>query len=105
MHAVTIGKMLKQIHDNSRESYKENEGSGRGPTYRQKILDLLTRQSPLTDRQIIDTLGVRDVNNIRPEITRLKQAGQIREYGKTKCPVTGKTVRTVGMVKFKETLF
>jgi predicted HTH transcriptional regulator len=88
--------MPKHIHENSRKSYEENERSGRGRTYRQKILELLTyTNESMTDRAIIDTLGVEDVNNIRPEITRLKQEGYLVEDGKTKCPHTGKTVRTV----------
>lgn len=99
---------MKDIHDNSRQSYKENEESGRGETYRQKIVALLSSTArPMTDRQIIDTLMVKDVNNIRPEITRLKQKGELRETGKVKCPITGKTVRTVCIKKnrFIETLF
>ena len=99
---------MKDIHDNSRQSHYEHEGSGKGATYRQKIMDVLKGQViAMTDRQIIDTLHVTDVNNIRPEITRLKQAGYIEEAGKVKCPVTGKTVRTVCVkkVKFVEQLF
>ena len=84
------------IHNNSKKSHQEHEDSGKGATYRMKILRLLRNaDGPLTDRQIIDLLDVTDVNNIRPEITRLKQQGIIREVGATKCPVTGKTVRLV----------
>lgn len=95
-HHPSFGLTPKNIHDNSRKSYRENESSGKGETYRQKIIELLTETGEeMTDRQIIDTLGVTDVNNIRPEITRLKQKGVLKETGKVKCPVTGKTVRTV----------
>lgn len=97
---------MKDIHDNSTKSYRENESSGKGETYRKKIVDLLTKANePMTDRQIINTLEVQDVNNIRPEITRLKQAGVLIEAGKKKCPITGKTVRTVRIKKFSDTLF
>ncbi len=97
----------KNIHDNSRQSYKENEKSGRGETYRQKIIELLTETGEeLTDRQIMNVLNVTDVNNIRPEITRLKQKGVLRESGKVKCLITGKTVRTVCIqASFCESLF
>ncbi len=98
---------MKDIHDNSRLSHAEHEAEGKGRTYRQRIVSLLEIvKQPMTDRQIINDLHVTDVNNIRPEITRLKQAGVIRESGKIKCPVTGKTVRTVCIqTEFCETLF
>ena len=96
---------MKDIHDNSRKSHAEHEAEGKGKTYRQRIINLLTlSDKDMTDRQIIGLLGVTDVNNIRPEITRLKQRGVLRESGKVKCPTTGKTVRTV-CIKFSETLF
>lgn len=49
----------------------------------------------MTDRDIIQTLQESDVNNVRPEITRLKQDGIIMECGEKTCPVTGKTVRLI----------
>lgn len=98
---------MKDIHDNSRKSHEEHESTGKGETYRQMIVALLTRTGEdMTDRQILTTLNVTDVNNIRPEITRLKQRGVLKESGKIKCPVTGKTVRTVCIkTDFCETLF
>ena len=97
---------MKDIHDNSRQSYAENEATGKGGTWRQKIVTLLKQTGkPMTDRGIFETLGT-DVNNIRPEITRLKQKGVLKEAGKVKCPITKKTVRTVCIeTRFKETLF
>lgn len=100
---------MKNIHDNSRRSHNEHESSGKGETYRKRIIVLLTEIGvPMTDRQIINILNVMDVNNIRPEITRLKQKGILQESGKVKCPITRKTVRTVCIAQkgpFKETLF
>lgn len=91
--------MTKAIHENSVESHIDHEEAGKGNTYRHQIINLLTyTQQHMTDRQIIDRLHVTDVNNIRPEITRLKQLGVISEVGKTKCPITGKTVRLVAIV-------
>lgn len=97
----------KDIHENSTRSYKENEETGKGETFRRKIVNLLTATGgSMTDRQILNTLDVSDVNNIRPEITRLKQAGVLKETGKIKCPITGKTVRTVSIQKeFNGSLF
>lgn len=94
-----------RIHKNSTKSYKENESSGKGETHRKNIVALLTEtDEPMTDRQIQSVLGVAEKSNIQPEITRLRQKGILKECGKVKCPVTGKTVRTVRIVKdFKET--
>ena len=94
---------MKDIHENSTESYIENEATGKGESWRQKIVALLKRTGPMTDRDIFTTLDT-DINNIRPEITRLKQAGVLVESGKVKCEVTNKTVRTV-CIKRSETLF
>jgi len=82
------------IHENSRESHHEHENSGRGATYRKRIFNFLEAASePKTDRQIFTALHIQDVNNARPEITRLKQTGRIEEVGKIKCPVTHRMVR------------
>lgn len=98
---------MKDIHEHSRLSHAEHEAEGKGNSYRQRIVNLLTISGEeMTDRQIIGMLNVTDVNNVRPEITRLKQKGVLRESGKIKCPITGKTVRTVCIQKeFSETLF
>lgn len=87
---------MKAIHENSTQAHREHEDTGKGATYRKRIVDLLTKTgSAMTDRQIIDTLHVTDVNNIRPEITRLKQAGVLEECYKVKCETTNHMVRTV----------
>jgi|ETNmetMinimDraft_25_1059894.scaffolds.fasta_scaffold07966_4 SOS-response transcriptional repressor LexA len=97
----------QKIHENSRKSYRENEESGKGKTYRQQIVRLLKETGEsLTDREIQERLGVKEKSNIQPEVTRLRQKGIIKEAGKTKCPVTNKTVRVVYInTEFTETLF
>ena len=50
-----------------------------------------------TDRQIRDRLGLPDMNNVRPRITELVDAGLLREVDSVVCSVTGKTVRIVDM--------
>ncbi len=86
----------RSIHENSRLSHKEHESSGKGETYRQRIVKLLTETGEeMTDRQIQNRLNVAEKSNIQPEVTRLRQAGILKECGKVKCPVTGKTVRLV----------
>lgn len=43
----------------------------------------------------MEALGVKDANLVRPEITRMKNEGLLRETTKTACPVTGRQVRRV----------
>ena len=87
---------MKRIHENSTLSHEEHESSGKGASYRQRIVNLLTLLGePMTDRELINALHATDVNNVRPEITRLKQRGVLRECGKVTCSTTGNTVRTV----------
>lgn len=73
--------------------------------FRWKIYSLLQQRiDPMTDRQIMYSLQETDFNNIRPEITRLRDDGIIRECGKARCEHTGKSVRTVqltGLPYFK----
>lgn len=85
--------MEKDIHQNSRESYRDFRGAKQN-SYRARIWNMYHDSGrPLTDREIMQTLQETDPNNVRPEITRLKQDGLVIEVGKSKCPVTGKTVR------------
>ena len=94
---------MKDIHEHSHQSHEEHESSGKGATFRQKIMNLLNSTDQyMTDREILDSLGVSDVNNIRPEITRLKQQGRIVEVGKIHCRTTGKLVRRVGLPRHRE---
>ena len=84
------------LHENSKKSYRENENSGKGATYRKRIVHLLTvTGESMTDRQIQSRLNVLEKSNIQPEVTRLRQMGVLQEDGKVKCPVTHKTVRIV----------
>ena len=93
------------IHENSRLSYEENETTGKGQGYRERIVDLLkTTGETMTDREIQTRLDVVEKSNIQPEVTRLKQMGVLCEVGKIKCSVTNKTVRQV-RINIKETLF
>ena len=82
------------LHQNSIDSYREEKELGNPKIFRIKILELLkTEGRPMTDREIFTALNETDVNNIRPEITRLIQRGNILEIDRVKCGVTRKTVR------------
>ena len=81
------------IHDNSRRSKREEDDSGRTTMFRKAVFNLLlSTEEALTSRQIMNRLKEDDVNNIRPEVTRLKEDGLIRETGTAICDVTRKTV-------------
>jgi len=80
----------------STHSFKREHASGRPYSYRRKIFEVLNqRAEPLSDRDMINILQAADVNNVRPEITRLVQDGILQECGEKKCPQTGRTVRIV----------
>lgn len=86
---------MKDLHENSTLSLQQQKASGRTTHFRRAIWDtLVASREPMTDRQIMDVLKETDVNNVRPEITRLKQDGLIAEASeKTICSHTGKRVR------------
>jgi hypothetical protein len=85
---------MKALHPHSTASYREEQSAGRTRSFRRRVYDAIALTT-LTDRQIMAGLEETDPNNIRPEITRLKQDGLIREVGKVRCEYTGKTVRQV----------
>lgn len=81
----------KQIHQNSRESWRGLNISKRD----REVIEALAGSNGMTDREIMHATGLAEKNSVSPSITRLKQEGVIEEVGKTKCPTTGKTVRIV----------
>lgn len=84
------------IHENSKTSYEDHKKSGRRDGLRISVFNVIRDSiEPITDREVMDILGENDPNNVRPEITRLKDDGLVCEGLKTKCKKTGKTVRTV----------
>ena len=87
----------QRVHENSRKAYHEER-----PKLSDRcagILEFLRQppQSWMTDREIKEAMGHADMNAVRPRITELIDAGYLMETGKVKCPVTGKTVRVVGV--------
>ena len=84
---------MSKIHKNSQDAYWEQRKklSKRA----EAIWQILIAHSPLTDRQILDIMGLPDMNNVRPRITELIQMGFVEEVGNIKCKVTKKKVRVV----------
>ena len=85
----------QRVHENSRKAYHEER-----PKLSKRCADILhgmRHGAMLTDRDIMGHMGFTDMNAVRPRITELIDAGYLMEVGKVKCPVTGKTVRVVGV--------
>ena len=89
------------LHTNSEKSYKELKETGKRDIFRKLVYAEIMYSIGITDRQIMVELNETDPNNIRPEVTRLKQDGLIKEIGKTRCSYTGKTVRQVALTDEK----
>lgn len=69
-----------------------------------EVLEVVWAFGPLTDREIVDTLGYRDMNACRPRVTELIEAGVLVEHDSVRCPVTGKRVRRVTVRRAGEQL-
>lgn len=81
-----------RMHANSLEAYATVELSDRA----RKILAIYKASTvALTDREVAERLGFKDMNSVRPFIARLIDDQLLAETGKTKCATTGKTVRLV----------
>lgn len=59
------------------------ESADRKPI-RKKITDLLTEKGAMTSTEIMDALGFRNHNSVRPRLTELKADGVIRDIGRRK---------------------
>ena len=80
------------IHQNSRESLRLLSDLGK----RQKVIyAILAEHGSLTDREVLEEMGGRDMNQVRPRITELVGMGWAEEVGREDCPVTGRPVRRV----------
>ena len=87
------------MHANSIAAYREL----RERLSRRKLdvaYAILAWPDAATDRVIMQRLGFRDMNAVRPRITELVQDPDvpIAEVGVTRDPQTGRTVRLVGYV-------
>lgn len=84
---------LQAIHDNSIAAYRSEESklSRRA----RAVLEWITTHGPRTDRQVMEGMGFREPNQVRPRITELIDAGKLMEVCNVTCPITGKTVRKV----------
>jgi predicted HTH transcriptional regulator len=83
------------MHEHSLAAYREERKNllTRG----QLVLEWLRSHPKSTDRQIMEGLGFRDMNQVRPRCTELVEKGLLVEVGELRCPVTGKTVRILDL--------
>ena len=87
----------QRVHKNSRKAYHEEL-----PKLDKRctaIMELFARHpEPKTARQVKEMMGFEDINAVAPRITKLIDDHKLlEEVGKVECPVTGKTVRVVGV--------
>ena len=82
-----------RMHENSHAAWREHNPSKR----EQAIIDYIRIRRPMTDRQIKEGMGFEEMNQVRPAITAMHDAGRMFEYGSTTCPKTGRTVRVNGL--------
>tara|TARA_R100000773_G_C4220642_1_gene119372 strand:- start:3595 stop:3858 length:264 start_codon:yes stop_codon:yes gene_type:complete len=87
------------MHENSLKAYRE-EGKKLSQRARQ-ILAFFENAGPawFTDREVKHGLEFEEMNQVRPRITELIERGILEEVGKTKCTLTKKQVRLVGLVR------
>ena len=77
------------IHTHSILSNKQTKRYKR----RQLIYDALDR--PLTDRQVLNRIGMNEMNAVRPRITEMVNDGLLLEFDSIKDPSTNRRVRRV----------
>jgi hypothetical protein len=63
------------------------------------VLSAYLLAGAMTDRDCARRLGFTELNSVRPQVTRLCDAGWLWEASSTKCEVTGKTVRICAPTK------
>jgi hypothetical protein len=84
------------IHVNSIKSFQELKPNKRAAKIYEKYVGT---GFAMTDREIAERMGFADLNQVRPRISEMINLGFLRECGKVKDSVTGKTVRIVEVNK------
>lgn len=79
------------IHANSRESFHGFDHDSREAQVLRVFVEM--PQHGHTDRQIAAVLGFKDLNAVRPTITRLTDLGYLYELCHVQCPETNRRVR------------
>lgn len=90
---------MKTLHANSAAAYSDGRIDQFPKRTAAIVRALRAARGPLTDREVMVALGFQDPNSCRPRITELIDAGVAEEIDSVRCPVTGKTVRRVKLVR------
>jgi hypothetical protein len=94
---------VQAMHANSLKAFEMN--GPRLSARAQAVLDWITAHGPHTDRGVMQGMGFTEPNQVRPRITELVDLGLIEEHRDVTCPVTGATVRLVGLPRIQKELF
>lgn len=80
------------------EAYRDIQATGKSQKQVDIILDcLLSNKKPLTGREIQQKTDL-DINAISGRVNEMKASGLVTTCGKTKCPITKRTVVPVTAV-------
>jgi hypothetical protein len=94
------------IHEHSLLAHSEEQASGKLGKRSAAIQRCLRGWvHGLTDRKIMEILGLPDRNCVAPRITEMVNQGILYEVGSTIDHVTGKTVRLVALREGQQRLF
>lgn len=84
------------IHDNSTASLDALKASGTKLRRRYEVFNVFeTAGRPLTDRVVMQVLGFKEPNAVRPRVTELRNDGLLVEVWKVWCEETKRHVRTL----------
>lgn len=87
--------MSSITEENRRDAYESR------PSRRQNIILFILGDGEMTARQIAKAIGFTDLNQVKPRLTELMQAGVIDAIRKQRDPITG---RNVSVYKRKDPL-
>ena len=87
--------MSSITEENRRDAYESR------PSRRQNIILFILGDNEMTARQIAKAIGLTDLNQVKPRLTELMQAGVIDAIRKQRDPITG---RNVSVYKRKDPL-
>jgi len=94
-----VNKPIRSVHPNSPLSLADAVASGLITGRRGEVIEVVRTYGPVTDRQVKEILRLKDMNQVRPWITRCVQG---RVFEELPDPVvdheTGKKVRQVKVV-------
>lgn len=83
--------MVKGVHHNSILAWELYDLGSRIHT----VAKCLGHKGPCTDREVLDAIGGRDMNEVRPSITKMVQDGSAVETHSVRCSTTQRMVRVV----------